>query len=84
MPGHINPQRIPFKVRAIASALKEGGGQPVIVGGSIRDIMLGKNPSDWDIAVDLSPGQVLRIFPGACTVGIQYGRVSLGDVDVVS
>ncbi len=84
MQGYIDPARIPFKVQAVASALKEGGGKPFIVGGSIRDIMLGKNPSDWDIAVDLSPGQVLRIFPGACTVGIQYGRVSLGDVDVVS
>lgn len=84
MQGHINPQRIPFKVRAIASALKEGGGQPFIVGGSIRDILLGKIPSDWDIAVDLPPGDVLAIFPGACTVGIEFGRVSLGDVDVVS
>ena len=84
MQGYIDPGKIPFKVQAVASALKEGGGKPFIVGGSIRDIMLGKNPSDWDIAVDLSPGQVLSIFPGACTVGIQFGRVSLGDVDVVS
>ncbi len=84
MQGHIDPGKIPFKVQAVASALKEGGGKPFIVGGSVRDILLGKNPSDWDIAVDLSPGQVLNIFPGACTVGIQFGRISLGDVDVVS
>ena len=32
----------------------------------------------------MDPHQVLRVFPGACTVGIEYGRVSVGDVDVVS
>jgi len=46
--------------------------------------LLGKQPLDWDIAVNMDPHQVLRVFPGACTVGIEYGRVSVGDVDVVS
>jgi len=55
-----------------------------LVGGSVRDLMLGVSPSDWDIATDLTPGEVLGIFPGASTVGMEFGRLSLGDIDVVS
>jgi tRNA nucleotidyltransferase (CCA-adding enzyme) len=84
MRGYIDPSKIPFKVLAIASALRDSGGNPLIVGGPVRDVLLGKQPLDWDIAVNMDPHQVLRVFPGACTVGIEYGRVSVGDVDVVS
>ncbi len=84
MQAHVDPQKIPFKVRAIASALRESGGRPLIVGGSVRDVLLEKTPSDWDIAVNLDPEEILGLFPGACTIGIEFGRVSVGDVDVVS
>lgn len=80
----IDPELIPPEVLEIAATLKEAGGEPYIVGGSIRDILLGKTPSDWDIAVDLHPEEVLAIFPDALTIGIEFGRVSVGNVDVVS
>ncbi|HHY12898.1 MAG TPA: polynucleotide adenylyltransferase PcnB, partial [Firmicutes bacterium] len=63
MQAHVDPQKIPFKVRAIASALRESGGRPFIVGGSVRDVLLEKTPSDWDIAVNLDPEEILGLFP---------------------
>ncbi len=84
MQGYVDPGKIPFKVQAMAVALREHGGRPFIVGGSVRDVLLGRAPSDWDIAVNMEPEQILGVFPGACTVGIEFGRVSVGDVDVVS
>lgn len=84
MKKFIDTSKIPLEVVNIAQKLKESGGEPYIVGGSIRDILLGKTPSDWDIAVNLRPEEVLTIFPNALTVGIQFGRVSVGNVDVVS
>lgn len=84
MKTYVDPGKIPFKVLAIASALRDKGGTPLIVGGSVRDVLLGRPPLDWDIAVNMDPYEVLQVFPGACTVGIEYGRVSVGDVDVVS
>ena len=68
----IDPELIPPEVLEIAATLKEAGGEPYIVGGSIRDILLGKTPSDWDIAVDLHPEEVLAIFPDALTIGIEF------------
>ncbi|HOV66291.1 MAG TPA: CCA tRNA nucleotidyltransferase [Bacillota bacterium] len=84
MKKFIDTSKIPPEVVNIAQKLKESGGEPYIVGGSIRDILLGKTPSDWDIAVNLRPEEVLAIFPNALTIGIQFGRVSVGNVDVVS
>jgi tRNA nucleotidyltransferase/poly(A) polymerase len=84
MKKFIDTSKIPPEVVKIAQKLKESGGEPYIVGGSIRDVLLGKTPSDWDIAVDLRPEEVLDTFPNALTIGIQFGRVSIGMVDVVS
>ncbi|HRC53328.1 MAG TPA: CCA tRNA nucleotidyltransferase [Bacillota bacterium] len=84
MKKFIDTSKIPPEVVNIAQKLKESGGEPYIVGGSIRDILLGKTPSDWDIAVNLRPEEVLAIFPNALTIGIEFGRVSVGNVDVVS
>ncbi|NLC15444.1 MAG: CCA tRNA nucleotidyltransferase [Firmicutes bacterium] len=84
MKAYVDPGKIPFKVQAIASALKNSGGTPLIVGGPVRDVLLGRQPQDWDVAVDMDPQEILQVFPGACTVGIELGRVSVGDVDVVS
>jgi len=80
----IDQTKIPFKVMAIASAIREAGGRAFLVGGALRDLFLGLEPCDWDVATDLEPQAVLSIFPGASTVGMRFGRLAVGDVDVVS
>lgn len=75
---------IPSQVSAVASALRAVSGRAFLVGGPVRDILLGKTPTDWDIATDLSPDGVLKVFPEATTVGIEFGRVEVQGIDVVS
>lgn len=80
----LDPASIPENVSSMASAIMEASGRAFLVGGPVRDLLLGKSPQDWDIATDLSPDQVLRVFPGATEVGIRFGRVAVSGVDVVS
>jgi tRNA nucleotidyltransferase (CCA-adding enzyme) len=75
---------IPENVSSVASAIREASGRAFLVGGPVRDLLLGLPPQDWDVATDLSPQEVLRVFPGASTVGIEFGRVEVSGVDVVS
>jgi len=61
-----------------------------LVGGSLRDALLGKAPADWDIATDARPEVVMRLFPGAMGAGgtgAIYGTVAfpdLGQVEVTT
>jgi poly(A) polymerase len=55
--------------------LCEAGYQAFLVGGCVRDILLGHEPADYDVCTDATPEQVLRIFPGSLTVGAKFGVV---------
>ena len=60
------------------------GGRAFLVGGPVRDLLMGRTPRDWDVATDFPPDEVLRVFPDASTVGAEFGRIQVGGVDVVS
>ncbi len=45
------------------------------VGGCVRDLLLGREPADYDVATNATPTQVEEIFPGSLTVGAQFGVV---------
>ncbi len=77
-------RKIPGQVLEIAGALQREGGRVYVVGGAIRDVLLGIEPKDWDLGTTLEPPQVLSVFPGAEVDGIQFGRVRISGVDVVS
>lgn len=47
----------------IATQLRERGFQAWLVGGSVRDLVLGREPKDYDISTDARPDQLLEIFP---------------------
>ena len=64
--------------------MMESSGRAFLVGGPVRDLLLERTPRDWDVATDLSPDEVLHVFPDALTLGVEYGRVQVGGVDVVS
>lgn len=76
--------KVPPAVLEIAEILKKAGGRAFLVGGPLRDLLLGKQPADWDIATDLRPHELLDLFPDACQVGLEYGRILVRGVDVVS
>ncbi|HEY3592252.1 MAG TPA: HDIG domain-containing protein [Polyangiaceae bacterium] len=62
---------------AICSRLAQAGHKGWIVGGCVRDLLLGKPVSDWDIATDARPNQVMKLFPRVIPTGIEHGTVSV-------
>ncbi len=68
----------------IATQLRERGHQAWLVGGCVRDLVLGREPKDYDIATDARPDQLLVIFPKAQLVGAQFGVVLVDGVEVAT
>jgi tRNA nucleotidyltransferase/poly(A) polymerase len=68
----------------IASELRSRSFQAWLVGGCVRDLLLGREPIDYDIATDARPEELLRLFPRAQQVGAQFGVVLVDDVEVAT
>lgn len=51
--------------------------QAFIVGGCVRDLLLGQKPKDWDITTDASPKKVMEIFQKTIPTGLQHGTVTV-------
>lgn len=68
---------IPDYVIKIAKELQSQGFEGWIVGGSIRDLLLGKKASDYDIATNATPDQLMRIFRRTVPTGIKHGTVTV-------
>lgn len=59
----------------ICGVLRESGHQAWFVGGCVRDLLLGREPADFDISTDATPERVLELFPGSISVGAQFGVI---------
>jgi poly(A) polymerase len=59
----------------IVRTLREHGHQAYFAGGCVRDLLLGREPADYDVATDATPRQVMQIFPETYAVGEQFGVV---------
>ncbi len=57
--------------------LKEAGFSAYFVGGSVRDLLLGKSPKDFDIATNATPHQIKRIIPQGRIIGRRFRHVML-------
>jgi putative nucleotidyltransferase with HDIG domain len=57
--------KIPEYVVKTIDALKKGRFEAYIVGGCVRDFLMGKEPKDWDITTNAKPEEILKIFEGA-------------------
>jgi len=60
---------------SIVRSLQEAGYQAYFVGGCVRDMILGREPADYDVATDATPDQVMQIFPETYAVGAKFGVV---------
>jgi poly(A) polymerase len=60
---------------SIVYALRKRGNQAYLVGGCVRDLLLGREPADYDVSTDATPDEVMRIFPETYAVGAQFGVV---------
>jgi len=63
------------KATEIVRTLRQRGHQAYLVGGCVRDLLLEREPSDYDVATDAKPDEVMRIFPRTWAVGAQFGVV---------
>src|SRR5579862_3496451 len=70
----------------ILARLRHEGFQAYLVGGCVRDLVLGREPKDYDVATSATPEQVMGIFPETYAVGAQFGVVLVPapDGDVAS
>ena len=59
----------------IVRTLREGGYQAYLCGGCVRDLLLKREPADYDVTTDATPAEVMRIFPETYAVGAQFGVV---------
>jgi poly(A) polymerase len=60
---------------SICDVLQRKGYQALLAGGCVRDLLLGREPSDYDVATDASPEQVMALFSEGVGVGAQFGVV---------
>jgi poly(A) polymerase len=59
----------------IVRTLRERGYHAYFAGGCVRDLLLGREPADFDVSTDATPQQVMQIFPQTFAVGEQFGVV---------
>lgn len=68
---------IPEKAEQILKILHENGYEAYVVGGCVRDSILGRKPEDWDITTSASPLQVKELFEKTIDTGIEHGTVTV-------
>lgn len=69
--------QIPPKAKYIIDTLQAAGFEAYVVGGCVRDSILGRTPEDWDITTSARPQQVKALFPRTIDTGIQHGTVTI-------
>ncbi len=60
---------------SIVKSLRQHGFQAYLAGGCVRDLLLQREPADYDVATSANPEQVMNIFPDTYAVGAQFGVV---------
>jgi tRNA nucleotidyltransferase (CCA-adding enzyme) len=79
---------VPKEVRCIGDALVKGGYEAYLVGGCVRDLVLKREPKDWDVTTSARPEEIQKIFPESVyenefgTVGVKTGSEE-GELKVV-
>ena len=65
--------------RAVIAKLRGAGHQAYLVGGSVRDLLLGAKPKDFDVSTDARPERIMELFPKSGQVGAHFGVVLVRD-----
>lgn len=65
--------------RAAIAKLRAAGHQAYLVGGCVRDLLLGATPQDFDVSTDARPDRIMDLFPNSGRVGAHFGVVLVRD-----
>ena len=68
---------LPIELIDVLNKIAQNGGGAWIVGGAVRDASMGFVPEDIDLATDLTPEQLLLIFPDAIETGVSFGTITI-------
>ena len=68
---------IPDKAKDVIGTIMAAGFEAYVVGGCVRDSVLGRTPEDWDITTSARPEQVKALFPHTVDTGLQHGTVTV-------
>src|SRR3989344_8963621 len=70
---------VPTEVAKVSRTLRATGFEAYLVGGCVRDLLIGREPKDWDVTTDATPEQIQNLFPDSFyendygTVGVKTG-----------
>ncbi len=70
-------ERVPAPARALCARLRERGFGAWLVGGGVRDLLLGRPAGDWDVATTARPEQVRGLFRRVVPTGLRHGTVTV-------
>lgn len=68
----IDPARIDRRARGVLDRLRSAGFDAWVVGGAVRDLLLDRQPKDFDVATDAQPEEICAVFPRARIVGRRF------------
>jgi poly(A) polymerase len=68
----INPELVDRRAAEVVATLKQAGFEAYIVGGAVRDLLLGLRPKDFDVATNATPEQVKGLFRRAFIIGRRF------------
>jgi tRNA nucleotidyltransferase (CCA-adding enzyme) len=69
--------RIPEPILAVLQTLNRAGYHGVVVGGAVRDALLGAAGGDWDVASNATPQEAIALFPKTIPTGIEHGTITV-------
>ena len=69
--------KMTVQAQKIIKRLENAGYEAYIVGGCVRDSILGKDPADWDITTSASPAEIKELFSYTIDTGIEHGTVTV-------
>jgi len=72
---NIDPNHIDKNAKDVINFLKRSGYKAYIVGGGVRDLLLGKKPKDFDIATNATPEQIKKALPRSRIIGRRFKLV---------
>jgi tRNA nucleotidyltransferase (CCA-adding enzyme) len=76
----ITKANIPKEVRGVTDTLEKAGFEAYLVGGCVRDLILGRVPKDWDVTTNATPEQIQTLFPETYCNN-DYGTVGVVNED---
>src|SRR5665647_242661 len=74
--------KIPKEVSYVTNTLEKGGFEAYLVGGCVRDLLMGRIPKDWDVTTNAKPEEIIKLFDKTVyentfgTVGVCVPRLS--------